>query len=231
MLFFDPLYLILAAPGVLFAAWAAARTRSTYRRYSRISARTRLTGAQVARRLLDADRLTDVSIERIPGELTDHYDPRGKVLRLSAAVHDGTSLAAIGVAAHEMGHAIQDADAYKPLVARQAFVPVAAFASRAWVWLFFLGAVLAANPMLGRGLQLAALACLVAYALFAILTLPVEFDASRRALLVLESSRTLEAEEVAGARRVLSAAALTYVASAVQAVLMVIWLVLRSQRR
>jgi hypothetical protein len=231
MFVFDPLWLIIVGPGMLLAFWAQARTKAAYHRYSRVSARSRLTGAQVARKLLDADRLTDVSIERIAGELTDHYDPRGKVLRLSEAVHDGTSLASIGIAAHEMGHAIQDADAYKPLVVRQAFVPVAMIASRAWVWLALAGFVLAANPALGRGLLFGAIACLTAYALFAILTLPVEYDASRRALLVLEGSRTLDAEELVGARKVLSAAALTYVASAVQAVLMVVWLVLRSQRR
>ncbi|MHC5212313.1 MAG: zinc metallopeptidase [Planctomycetota bacterium] len=231
MFIFDPLFLIIVGPGMLFALWASARTKSAYHRYSRISARSRLTGAEVARRLLDADRLTDVSIERIPGQMTDHYDPRKKVLRLSEGVHDSTSLAAIGIAAHEMGHAIQDADAYKPLVARQAFAPVAMFASGAWVWLAILGFMLAANPVLGRGLMFGAIACLSAYALFALLTLPVEFDASRRALLILEDSRTLDAEELTGARKVLSAAALTYVASAVQAVLTVIWLVMRSQRR
>jgi Zn-dependent membrane protease YugP len=231
MMYFDPLYLLIVGPAILFAFWASARTKSAYHRYSRISARSRLTGAQVARRLLDADRLTDVAIERVAGELTDHYDPRDKTLRLSGPVHDGTSLAAIGIAAHEMGHAIQHADAYKPLVARQAFVPVATIASRSWPWLAVLGFVLAANPLLGRGLMLAAIVCLSLYALFALLTLPVEFDASRRALLILEGSRTLDAEELQGARKVLSAAALTYVASAVQAVLMVVWLVLRSQRR
>jgi hypothetical protein len=230
MLFFDPLWLVIVGPGMLLALWAAARTKSAYHRYNRISTRSRLTGAQVARRLLDADRLTDVSIERIPGEMTDHYDPRGKVLRLSEAVHDGTSIASIGIAAHEMGHAIQDADAYRPLVVRQAFVPVASFASQAWIWLALVGLVLAGGSPLGRGLLMAAVLCLSAYAFFAILTLPVEYDASRRALAILEGSRTLDAEELQGARKVLSAAALTYVASAVQAVLMVVWLLLRSRR-
>jgi Zn-dependent membrane protease YugP len=215
---------------LLFALWAQAKTRSAYAKYSRVSARGRLTGAQVARRLLDADRLNDVSIERIEGELTDHYDPRARVLRLSSTVHDGTSLASIGIAAHEMGHAMQDADAYTPLVWRQAFYPVASFASRAWVWLFMISIFMAAGPM-GRGLMFGAVMCLALYALFSIITLPVEFDASRRAMAILETSRTLDSEELVGARKVLGAAALTYVASAVQAVLMVVWLLLRAQRR
>ena len=230
MFFFDPLYLIVVGPAMLFAVWAQYRTKSAYSRYSRIGTHGRLTGAQAARRLLDADGLRDVKIERIGGQLTDHYDPRDRTLRLSEAVHDGQSIAAVGIAAHEMGHAIQHAAAYRPLVARQGFYPVASFASKAWVWLFIIGAVMAASPM-GRTLMLAAVACLSLYALFALITLPVEFDASRRALLVLETSRTLDGEELAGARRVLGAAALTYVASAVQAVLMVVWLLLRAQDR
>ena len=145
-------------------------------------------------------------------------------------MHDSQSIAAIGIAAHEMGHAIQHAASYKPLVLRQGFFPVASFASKAWIWLFLIGTFMAASPM-GRGLMLAAALCLALYALFALATLPVEFDASRRALLVLETSRTLDGEELAGARKVLGAAALTYVASAVQAVLMVVWMLLRSQRR
>jgi Zn-dependent membrane protease YugP len=230
MLFFDPLYLLLIGPAMLFAVWAQFRTMSAYTRYSRVGTQARLTGAQAARRLLDADGLRDVQIERIPGRLTDHYDPRTRILRLSEGVHDSQSIAAIGIAAHEMGHAIQHAAAYRPLVFRQGFYPVASFASRAWIWLFLIGAGLAASPM-GRTLMLAAVICLSLYAFFALVTLPVEFDASRRALLVLETSRTLDGEELSGARKVLGAAALTYVASAVQAVLMVVWLILRSQRR
>ena len=230
MFFFDPLYLLVVGPAMLFALWAQYRTKSAYTRYSRIGTQARLTGAQAARRLLDADGLRDVRIERIAGQLTDHYDPRERVLRLSEGVHDSQSIAAIGIAAHEMGHAIQHAASYKPLVFRQGFFPVASFASKAWIWLFMIGAFMAASPM-GRTLMLAAALCLALYALFALATLPVEFDASRRALLVLETSRTLDGEELAGARKVLGAAALTYVASAVQAVLLVVYLLLRSQRR
>lgn len=230
MFVFDPLYLLVVGPAILFAIWAQFRTMSAYTRFSRIGTRARLTGAQAARRLLDADGLRDVKIERVAGQLTDHYDPRARTLRLSEGVHDSQSIAAIGIAAHEMGHAIQHAAGYKPLVLRQSVYPVAAFSSKVWVWLLLIGTFMAASPM-GQTLVLAAAACLSLYALFALITLPVEFDASRRALLVLETSRTLDGEELAGARKVLGAAALTYVASAVQAVLMVIWLLLRSQRR
>jgi uncharacterized protein len=231
MFFFDPLYLILVGPVMIFALWAQFRTKSAYTKYSRVATRSRMSGAQVARRLLDADGLREVTIERVAGQLTDHYDPRTRTLRLSEGVHDSQSIAAIGIAAHEMGHAIQHAAAYRPLVFRQAFHPVASFASTAWMWLFIGGAFLAASSPMSRPLMLAAAACLSLYALFALVTLPVEFDASRRALLVLETSRTLDGEELVGARKVLGAAALTYVASAVQAVMMVVWMLLRSQQR
>ena len=115
---FDPLYLIVVGPGILLALWAQARTRAAYRKWSQVSTRSRLTGAQVARKLLDADRLREVAVERIGGELTDHYDPRTRVLRLSQGVHDSGSIAAIGIAAHEMGHALQHAEGYAPLRAR-----------------------------------------------------------------------------------------------------------------
>jgi len=229
-MFFDPLYLLLIGPTVLFALWASMRTKSTFAKYAQVPTRARMTGAQVARRLLDSDRLQEVAIEKVPGQLTDHYDPRTRVLRLSQPVHDSQSIAAIGVAAHEMGHAMQHSDAYKPLVFRQAFYPVASFASRAWVWLFMISLFLAGSQAQGA-LMLAAVVCLSLYAVFALVTLPVEFDASKRALFVLESSRTLDAEELAGAKKVLDAAALTYVASAAQAVMTVIWLLLRSRNR
>ncbi len=229
MLFMTPLYLALMLPGMAFMLWAQYRVHSAYGRYSKVPSRSRLTGAQVARRLLDADGLNDVTIERIGGRLSDHYDPRKKVLRLSTEVHDGSSLAAIGIAAHELGHAVQHAVGYAPLNFRQAFYPVAAFASGAWSWLFILGVMLGMASPLGQGLMTLALVALCCYALFALVTLPVEYDASRRALLLLEGSRTLETDELQGAGKVLSAAGLTYVASALQAVLTVVYLLMRSR--
>jgi Zn-dependent membrane protease YugP len=223
---FDPLWLVMIGPMMLFALWAQARTQSTFGKYSKVAARVGLSGAQVARRLLDSDRLNDVPVEPVPSQLTDHYDPRDRTLRLSQPVHDSPSVAAIGVAAHEMGHALQHAQAYKPLMFRQAFYPVASFASRSWIWLFF-GALFL--PALSQQLIWGAVACLAAYALFAIVTLPVEFDASRRALVLLESSHILTAEELEGSRKVLNAAALTYVASAAQAVMMVVYMLLRAR--
>jgi Zn-dependent membrane protease YugP len=217
------LYLMLMAPVALFALWAAARTKSAYKKYAQVATGRGMTGAEVARKLLDADRLQEVTIERIPGQLTDHYDPRTRVLRLSEAVHDGPSVAAVGIAAHEMGHAMQHADGYQPLAFRQAFYPVAAFASKAWIYLI-IGAMF--MPTLGPQLMLTAVVCLSAYALFSLVTLPVEFDASRRALVMLESSRALTVDELEGTRKVLNAAALTYVASAAQAVMMVVYMVI-----
>jgi uncharacterized protein len=229
---FDPLWLILMAPVALFALWASWRTHAAYKTFSAVSARSGVTGAEIARRLLDADRLREVAVEAVGGQLTDHYDPRDRTLRLSEGVYASRSIAALGIAAHETGHALQHADAYKPLTFRQAFFPVAAFSSKAWVWLlmgsFFLGRT---SPELGSSLVLGAAALAAVYAVFAIVTLPVEFNASRRALLMLESTRVLDAEELVGAKKVLDAAALTYVASAAQAVMTVIYLLARSRDR
>lgn len=214
--------------GAIAMGWAQWRVHSAYGKYSKVASRRGLTGAQVARNLLDADRLFDVAIERTTGKLDDHYDPRERVLRLSPGVHDGTSLASIGVAAHEMGHALQHAEGYAPLNFRQAFFPVAAFSSRAWTWLLMLGFFMAASP-LGQGLYIAAAVALGIYTIFSLVTLPVEFDASRRALLLLEGSQTLDSQELVGARQVLSAAGLTYVASAFQTVLTLLYVISRAR--
>lgn len=231
-MFFDPLWLILTIPPALFALWASWRTKSAYKEFSKVGARSGVTGAEIARRLLDADRLREVAVEAVPGQLTDHYDPRDRVLRLSEGVFSSRSIAALGIAAHETGHALQHADGYKPLTFRQAFFPVASFSSKAWVWLlmgsYFVGR---SSPQLGSTLVLAAAGLAALYAIFAIVTLPVEFNASRRALLMLESTRVLDAEELQGAKKVLDAAALTYVASAAQAVMTVIYLLARSRDR
>ena len=223
------LWLALVLVPMLFALWAQYRTQSTFKKYSQVGSRSGLTGAQAARRLLDLDRLNDVPIERIGGTLTDHYDPRARALRLSEPVHDSASLAAVGVAAHEMGHALQHAEGYQPLMFRQAFYPTAALASKAWIWLLIAAMVLRFSPAAGP-LFVAAMICLGAYALFALVTLPVEFDASRRAMLLLESSHTLTDDELVGSRAVLNAAAMTYVASAAQALGLLAYYALGSRR-
>ncbi|GJM20821.1 MAG: neutral zinc metallopeptidase [Planctomycetota bacterium] len=227
MFFFDPLYFIVILPAAVLAMWATARTKSAFTKYARVGSRIGLSGAQVARRLLDQYGLRDVGIEKIGGQLSDHYDPRQRVLRLSHEVHDGTSLASLGVATHELGHALQHAESYSPLMMRQAFAPVAGIASNAW-GILFLGGILLASAPLGQVLITLAVVALSAYVLFALITLPVEYDASNRALALLESSRTLQPDEMVGASKVLRAAGLTYVASAAQALSMLVYVLMRA---
>ena len=221
--YYDPTYLLLL-PAIILAVYAQAKVQSTFQRYSRLRASSGMTGAQVARALLDKNNLYDVSVEIVPGHLTDHYDPRTKKLRLSPEVYHGTSLAALGVAAHETGHAAQHAQEYIPLNLRNALFPVASFGSNLAFPLFFIGL------LFGRGgtwlMDLGILLFLFAV-LFQVITLPVEFNASKRALGMLESEGyLLRGQEVAGARKVLSAAALTYLAATAMAVLQLFRLLL-----
>ncbi len=215
--FHDPLFWIVL-PGLILMIWAQFKVSSTFSKYSKVPSRSGATGAEVARILLRA-RGIEIPIERVKTRLGDHYDPIKKVLRLSPEVYGSSSVAALGVAAHETGHALQHADGYAPLVARNSFYPVAGFASKAMLPLIILGFLTGFRfPMILYGL----LFCFAAYALFAIVTLPVEFNASSRALALLGNAGILTTEENSKARAVLSAAALTYVASAVYAVLQLI---------
>lgn len=222
--YFDPTMLIVL-PGLLLALWAQFRVNSTFGKYQRVSAHSGRTAAEAARMLLDQNGLTDVRIERIAGHLSDHYDPRGKVLRLSDSVMNSTSIAALGVAAHEAGHAVQDAQGYKPLVLRSALAPVVSIGSNLAIPLFVLGLIFTWEPLVNIGILLFSLVVL-----FSLVTLPVEFNASRRALATLEGSAILDSDEIGGARSVLSAAALTYVASALQAILNLLRLLVLSGR-
>lgn len=222
--YFDPTMLIVL-PGLLLALWAQFRVNSTFGKYQRVSARSGRTAAEAARMLLDQNGLTDVRIERIAGHLSDHYDPRGKVLRLSDSVMNSTSIAALGVAAHEAGHAVQDAQGYKPLVLRSALAPVVSIGSNLAIPLFVMGLIFTWEPLVNIGILLFSLVVL-----FSLVTLPVEFNASRRALATLEGSAILDSDEIGGARSVLSAAALTYVASALQAILNLLRLLVLSGR-
>lgn len=208
--FFDPLFLLFALPGLLLGMWAQYRVKSNFKKYSKVGTSRNITGQQVARNLLDANGLYDVAIEETQGTLTDHYDPRSKTLRLSPGVYRSTSIAAAGVAAHEMGHALQDANNYFPLNIRSALVPAAQFGSRFYIWPIIGGLLLNMTQLAWLGVIL-----LGATVLFSLITLPVEFDASRRAKKLLVNNGLLFDDEVRGVNKVLDAAALTYVAGAV----------------
>lgn len=221
--FWDPTQIIVV-PALLFALWAQFKVQRTFARYSEVPASSGYTGAQVATELLRRRGITDVTVEETEGMLSDHYDPRAKVLRLSPQVYESTSIAAIGVAAHETGHALQDREGYAPLALRSAFVPVASVGTWASWILFLIGLVLRSPALMNVGILI-----FVGYLLFALVTLPVEFDASARAVRVLQGEGLVMPQEADGVRAVLSAAGLTYVAAAAMAVLQLIrLLVLRN---
>ena len=211
---FDPTY-ILVLIGVIISLWASAKVKTTYAKYSRVRSMSGMTGAQAAERILYSAGIYDVRIEHVRGDLTDHYDPRNRVLRLSDMVYGSTSVAAIGVAAHECGHAVQDQKDYAPLRIRNSLVPVANFGTMlAWP-IIILGLIFGASSFLiNLGILLFSLGVL-----FQLVTLPVEFDASRRAIEMLGSQGILYGDEVGQTRKVLSAAAMTYVAAAAAAIL------------
>lgn len=219
--YFDPTYLLVLV-GAVLCIWAQMRVQSSYRKYSRIRSRSGLTGAQAAQRILQMSGIYDVQIEHVRGELTDHYDPSSKVLRLSDSVYNSESIAAIGVAAHECGHAVQHDKGYAPLSIRTALVPAANIGSRLGVPIILLGVILGLNQVLIQiGIWVFALAVL-----FQVVTLPVEFNASGRALAMLNDYGMLEQDETRDCRKVLSAAALTYVAAAASSILQLLRLVL-----
>ena len=211
--YFDPTMLLIL-PALLLAMWAQFRVQSTFRKYSDVPSAQGWTAAEMAADLLARNGLGDVRVERVRGSLTDHYDPRTNTLRLSDTVYGSTSLAALGVAAHECGHAMQEAEGYKPLRIREKIVPVAQIGSWAAMPLFVLGLVMSWEPLLTAGIIVFSLVVAIY-----LVTLPVEFDASGRALEQLEGGGYLSSAETDDAGRVLRAAALTYVAAALQAVL------------
>lgn len=218
---------LLVLIGAVLCIWAQFKVKSTFNKYAQVRSRTGMTGAQAAQRILQMSGIYDVRIEHIGGSLTDHYDPSNKVLRLSDTVYGSTSVAAIGVAAHECGHAVQHDKGYAPLQIRSALVPAANIGSKAGIPLIFLGALLGMNQMLIQiGIWVFALAVL-----FQVVTLPVEFNASGRALAMLGNYGMLERDEVSGCKKVLRAAALTYVAAAASAILQLLRLVLMFGRR
>ena len=205
--------ILIVIPAMLFALWAQFRVNSTFSKYSQTTIRSGLTAAEAARRLLDANGLYHVTINRIPGKLTDHYDPRTRTLSLSEAVYDSASAAAVGVACHEAGHAIQHADNYAPLTLRMQIIPLCRIGSGLAMPLFLIGLIFAGLSVLGDWLMLAGIACFSLATLFQLITLPVEFNAFRRALAGIREQHLLAEDELPGARRVLTAAAMTYVAA------------------
>lgn len=220
-MFFNPLFWLFALPGLLLGLFAQARVRGAFNRFSKVRTLRNVSGAEVARQLLDANGLYDVAIEETNGFLGDHYDPRSKVLRLSSQVYGTPSVAAAGVAAHEMGHALQHASGYFPLQIRTAIVPAAQFGSTLAPWILFAGLLLNFTTLAWVGVALFAAAVV-----FSLVTLPVELDASRRAKKLLLSSGVLVGDEVKGVDKVLDAAALTYVAAAVAAIGQLLYYVL-----
>ena len=209
---------------------AQLNVKSTFTEYSKIPNSRGLTADQVARRILDANGLYNVSIEHIKGNLSDHFDPKANVVRLSDAVYGQTSVAAIGVAAHECGHACQHAEEYKPIVVRSRLVPITSFCSRLWYFILVIGWLLSSFTI-GTNLIFAAIIMFTFVVLFQLVTLPVEFDASKRALKTLEQDNILEYNEVPMAGKVLKAAALTYVASLVASLMQLARLILSAKRR
>ena len=227
MFFFDPLYLLFIGPALVLSLWAQAKVRGTYARFSRVPNMIGLSGAEAARRLLDANGLQNVRVEGVPGELSDHYDPRTKVLKLSAGVFRNASVASLGIVAHEVGHAVQDRTAYGPLRLRSGLVPLASVGSKIGVVLLIIGVVIQFSGMVWLGIALFSMGTI-----FALVTLPVELNASRRAVNMLQANGMVNVAEVAGTRKVLSAAAWTYVAGLLAAIAQLLyWVTLASGMR
>lgn len=222
--YFDPSYWLVIGVGLLLSLWASVRVKGTFHQFSQVGTRAGLTGAEVARLILQRSGIDDVRIEPVPGAMTDHYDPRTKTLRLSEPVFASRSIAACGVAAHEVGHAIQHAHGYAPLKFRSAWVPMANTGGTLSLIVLILAATLGGFHRAGVGSTLATvgLALFGCTTLFTLVTLPVEFDASRRALVSLEGTY-LSPQEMEGARKVLNAAALTYVAAFVTSLLTLLY--------
>jgi Zn-dependent membrane protease YugP len=206
------LFIVAAIVPLLFGLWAQTRVKRTFAKYSKVVPRNGMTGAEAAAAVLRSSGLPNLQIRPVDGHLSDHYDPRSRTLNLSADVGGASSLAALGVAAHEAGHAIQDAKRYAPMRIRQALVPAATIGQSLWFIPVVLGLIMGLAGLVTVGLVLFA-----AIVLFQLVTLPVEFDASRRALVALEGQGLLAGDEVTGARKVLNAAALTYIAGFVAA--------------
>lgn len=218
--YFDPT-MIFVIIGAVISMWASGKVNSTFRKYSRVRSMSGMTGAETARKILDSQGLYDVQVRSVKGNLTDHYDPRTKIVNLSDSVYGSSSVASVGVAAHECGHAIQDAQGYAPLSFRTALVPIANIGCNlAWPAIL-IGLLFGMSPFLQLGILMFSLGVL-----FQLITLPVEFNASNRAVALLDQQGILQGEEIAGTKKVLGAAALTYVAAAAAMILQLLRLVI-----
>ncbi|MBQ2847947.1 MAG: zinc metallopeptidase [Clostridia bacterium] len=224
--FYDYYYIILVIPAMLLAVWAQFKVKSTYNKFSKVENSRRITGAYAAQAILTFYGINDVRIEQVSGKLTDHYDPKSKVIRLSEGVYGSSSIAAVGIACHEAGHAAQHAEDYKPIKIRNSLIPVCNIGSTLGIPLAIAGYFFGFEPLITVGLLLYS-----AIALFQVVTLPVEFNASRRAINVIEERGLLVQDETDGAKKVLKAAAMTYVASMIVALANLLRLVLRFNNR
>jgi Zn-dependent membrane protease YugP len=222
MFYFDPMYFVFVGPFMLLSMWAAFKVKSTFHRYNQVPAASRASGAEVARALLVQNGL-DMPIEEYPGELSDHYDPRVRRLRLSSDVYRGRSIGAIGVAAHEAGHAIQHATGYRPLLLRHSIAPIAQFGSSAWIWVIMAGFLLGSMNLVQIGILL-----FVGVVAFQIVTLPVELNASARAKRMVFESGFITDSEREGVSKVLSAAAMTYVAAVLTSIATLLYYLMRA---
>jgi Zn-dependent membrane protease YugP len=228
---FDPLYFLFLAPGMLLAAWAQWRVHSAFHEGDQVPARSGLAGAQAAHEVMRAGGVSGVEIEPVDGFLSDHYDPQAKVLRLSPNVYGGRSLSALGVAAHEAGHAIQDSRHYAPLLVRNALVPLAGIGSNvSWIIIMIGFALMtaASAPVFGKYVVMAGCAAFSLTVLFQVVNLPVEFDASRRARIALVEGGLITADEDVTVKKVLDAAALTYVAATLTSILTLLYFLFRA---
>ncbi len=210
---FDWTYIVLVLPCLILSMWASSNVNSTFKKYSKQYSYRRITGAQAAQRVLSANGVHGVRIDRVSGNLTDHFDPRTNVIRLSDSVYDSTSTAAIGVACHEAGHAVQYAQNYAPIKLRSAIIPLTNFGSKLAMPLILIGILLSAMGEISYTFVYLGIACFGLSLVFQLITLPVEFNASRRAMEAISSAGILTEEEQKGARKTLTAAALTYVAA------------------
>lgn len=223
--FVDYYYIILVIPALILAAWAQFKVKSTYNKFSKVENSRRITGAYAAQAILTYYGISDVRIEQVSGKLTDHYDPKSKVIRLSQGVYGSTSIAAVGIACHEAGHAAQHAEDYMPIKIRNSLIPVCNLGSSLGIPLAIVGYFFGFEPLVAVGLILYS-----AIALFQVVTLPVELNASRRAINVIGERGLLSDDEVPSAKKVLIAAAMTYVASMIVALANLLRLILRFRR-